>query len=1078
MKYRLALDAGTTSLGWSVFELGKDLEPVRLIDIGVRIFSDGRDDKKEPLAVSRRNARSIRRNRDRTLIRQKRLMNILIDLGLMPASKTEQKNLEGLNPYELRVKALNEKIPLYHLGRVLFHISQRRGFKSNRKTDKRENDMGAMKRAIEDLRLELDYKKCRTVGEYLYHRLESGQNTRIRPVIEKNKANYEFYPGREMIADELDLLLEKQRGFHPELTQDICKQIIKEILFQRPLKKPDVGYCRFENEEKRARLSYPEVQNFRIWQEVNNLDLEQFKEHDPRLDHNDREKLAHALMQKKKMTFGQMRSLLDIPKNMRFNLESDNRKELNGNDTNVLLSDEKCFGESWYEMDPDQQNALIDLLCDEPDHDELIFKLISDWNVNQTQAENIASAPLKDGYGRVSLKAIRKILPELQNGHGYAGACQRAAYHHSDDRTGEVFERLPYYGEILPESLIGGTFSEADRNRPEIYFGKINNPTVHIVLNQIRKLVNTCIHYYGHPEDIVIEMARDLKEPRADIIKEQTRNKKENDRINAELEELRVKQNYRNRMLFKLWEDLCPDDPVKRCCPLSGYQISKSDIFSGNFEEEHILPFSRSYNDGRGNKMLSHRDWNRKKGNKSPYEAFGHTDEWDLILARVNNMPKNKRWRFQPDAWEIAKGEGEDMIARMLNDTRYMVRMAKKYMSAVFNNEYGRNRVRAIPGQMTALLRDKWGLDNLLDDVWREELEALFPDKPQLVEMLIQEDDSRKNRMHHLHHAVDAFVTGCTTQGMLQNLSKAARQVEEKKELREKRKKLIMDMPQPFDGFREQVRDKLRQLVISYRPNHGGAKQAIARGKTVAPLHKQTAYGYKGEGKKKNTQIFTTRIALETIKKHKDIAQIADETIRNRIAQKLDGVKEGSSEWKQSIEECGRPGVIIKPGIRHLRINIEKSDGSMVGISSQQIGKPYKFYELRGNYCAEIWCPHKGKKAGQWQCEIIPNYYAHQADFIPHWKRENPTAKLIMRLHIDDMVRYEEDGRLITAKVKKMDVSGRVALRDNRIAVEQADKLSWAASAGQLQKKNGRKISVDILGRVLDPVLMKEKNAA
>jgi hypothetical protein len=98
-------------------------------------------------------------------------------------------------------------------------------------------------------------------------------------------------------------------------------------------------------------------------------------------------------------------------------------------------------------------------------------------------------------------------------------------------RTGEVFERLPYYGEILPNNVIGGSYAPEDENLPEKYFGKINNPSVHIALNQVRKLVNALIDIYGPPEEVVIELARNLKEPPDDISKEQSKNQKENKRI-------------------------------------------------------------------------------------------------------------------------------------------------------------------------------------------------------------------------------------------------------------------------------------------------------------------------------------------------------------------------------------------------------------------------------------------------------------------------------------------------------------------------------------------------------------------
>jgi CRISPR-associated endonuclease Csn1 len=1062
MKYRLALDMGSTSLGWCILALDKNDAPASIINMGVRIFSDGRDDKtKEPLAVARRGARALRRNNDRRDRRQKRLMDYLIQSGLMPENYHDRKKLEPLDPYSLRAAALDKEIPLHHLGRALFHINQRRGFKSNRKTDRRENESSNMKNAIKDLDQRILLSGSRTFGEYLYKQKMESHPVRVRSIMVKNKAEYNFYPGREMYQKEVAVLLEKQKTFHPGLTDKVCDTIKDIIFYQRPLKPAIIGSCRFESGEKRARLALPLVQKFRILQEVNNLQIDRHAEGDPMLDSDDRKEIAQALLnakwkktKKAMLTFGQLGRLISLPSGYRYNLESERREGLSGDETSAVLSEETCFGERWHTFTNEQQETIINLLFDEPDPDTLIESLATDWDVSPQQAENIANAPLPDGYGSISAKAITKMMPFLEQGMKYSEAAKAAGYHHSDFRTGEIFDRLPYYGEILPNNVIGGSYALNDKELPEKYFGKINNPTVHIALNQVRKLANALIDTYGPPEQVVIELARELKEPADEITKDQTKNQKDNERINKELELLNVKPNYRNRMLFKLWEDLAAD-PLKRCCPFSGIQISKSDIFSGNFEEEHLLPFSKSYNDGRANKVLSSRAKNREKGNRTPYEAFGHTSGWAEILARIQNLPKSKQWRFKEECWDIAKGQGEDIIARMLNDTRYMTKITKAYLSAVFDNEKGKSKIWAVPGQMTALLRDKWGLNDMLG-----------------------EEDGQKDRTDHRHHAIDAFVIGCSDRGTFKRLSDAARKLEEDEKLYDKRHKLVTDLPEPFDGFRQQMTEKLDSMVISYKPDHGNAASAInaPRPYTIAGLHKETAYGFIRKGEKKGTVVVATRSPLDSFAKLKQLGDIADPVIRNALVKKLESIKEGSAEWKAALLKFTE-----ETGTRRVRVHIEKTRDVIVPVTQpkdrgpeETRGQEYKFYALGGNYCAEIFCPDKGKNAGKWQCEIIPNYYAHQKDFIQQWRKDNPTARLVMRLQIDDMVAYEEDKITQICRVKKM-TSGMIYLRPHLIAKEQADKESWAASAAQLQIKNARKISVDILGRVKDPVKMKKK---
>ncbi|MDD4615647.1 MAG: type II CRISPR RNA-guided endonuclease Cas9 [Alphaproteobacteria bacterium] len=1047
MSFRLSLDLGSTSLGWCLLKIEKETV-VDITALGVRIFSDGRDGKtKEPLAVSRRNARGARRNLDRRKWRRELLLDYLTKQGLFPSDPKARKQLEGLDPYELRADALDKEIPLHHLGRVLFHINQRRGFKSNRKADKRENDLGPLKTAIKDLDAKLLTTTSRTLGEYFWKLRKENKYApvRVRRSVVGKEASYNFYTGREMYEAEVDKILNSQKRFHPELIDRVCARI-KEIVFsQRLLKPQEVGKCLFENSEPRARLALPIVQKFRILQEVNNLEIDNYGDSDRNITPEDRKKIIQALMANKKRTFRQIRTLLRLGQDVKFNLESDKRTDLGGDETSYLLSDEKAFGKRWRSFTQDQQEAIIFELFEEPNSQVLVQKLIAEYGLNQECAENISDLKLPDGYGRLSKKAIMKMLPFLEAGDRYAEAARKAGYHHSDFRTGVVFDALPYYGEVLESSVIGGTHDDGDKQYPEKFYGKINNPSVHIALNQVRRLVNEIIITYGKPDEVVIELARELKEPVDEINKQQADNTRENKRINGELEKLGVSLSYRNRMLFKLWEDLAKQ-PEKRCCPFSGIQISAADIFSGKFEEEHLLPFSRSFNDKRANKVLSHIDWNRRKGNRSPFEAFGHEPFWPEILARAHNLPSNKQWRFKEDAWAIADGK-DGVISRLLNDTRYMSKLAKEYLAAVFENEKGKQKVRASTGQLTALLRDKLGLNDLLGD-----------------------EDGKKDRTDHRHHAIDAFVIGLSDQGLLNQMAKAAHRMETTEGLWEKRRKLIDKVDAPFPGFREKIRALLENTIISFKPDHGDAQKAIHAPipYTVAALLDQTALGFIADGEGKNEILVATRVAVEDMLTRKNIGEIADPVIRDQILDAVNGFEEKSKEWKQALSSF-----IERSGTRRVRIHFARQKDTLVGISSHsQPHNPYKFYATGGNYSAEIYCPNKGKRAGKWQCEVISNFDAHQKGFQPKWKIENPTAKLVMRLQIDDMVAYEKDGKTVVCRVKKIakESGGRISFRPHTIAKEEGDKLSWRAVPSGMQEAKLRKISVDVIGRVRDPL--------
>ena len=214
---RLGLDIGTNSIGWWLYGLVDGL-PDSVIDGGVRIFSDGRDPKsKQSLAVERRAARAMRRRRDRYLRRRASLMKQLAQAGLMPKDPAQQKELESLDPYALRARGLRERLNLSELGRALFHLNQRRGFKSNRKTDRGDNEAGKIAQATAKLDQEMMAAGAATYGEFLHMRRQTASDsrrvpsvrTRLQPLTTaegKADTGYEFYPSRHHLKDEFTKL--------------------------------------------------------------------------------------------------------------------------------------------------------------------------------------------------------------------------------------------------------------------------------------------------------------------------------------------------------------------------------------------------------------------------------------------------------------------------------------------------------------------------------------------------------------------------------------------------------------------------------------------------------------------------------------------------------------------------------------------------------------------------------------------------------------------------------------------------------------------------------------------------------
>jgi CRISPR-associated endonuclease Csn1 len=1041
MQYRLALDLGTTSLGWAMLRVKPNedgqLQPCAIIKAGVRIFSDGRNPKDgSSLAVTRREARAMRRRRDRLLKRKARMLQQLTHFGFFPTDLAERKALETLNPYELRAKGLDEALSPYEFGRALFHINQRRGFKSNRKTDKKENDSGTLKAAIKFVHSQIDGNTYRTVGEWLYKRMLNGDPVRARyrqtkQVKEDGKTkidkSYDLYVDRAMVEAEFEAIWARQATLNPTTYSEQAKAALKDVLlFQRNLRPVKPGRCTLIPTEERAPLALPSTQRFRIYQEVNNLRLLRAGPKDEALTLTQRDQLVVALEQNNKRTFTQIKKLLGLDGQTQFNFEDPKREELKGNTTSALLSHTKHFGETWFEFDEATQDEIVWQLLNEENESRLIAWLMQKTGVDAEKAETIANVALPEGYGSLSRQALARILPELRKTViTYDKAVQAAGFeHHSrlnnygevsgrtfdtgieriDQKTGEIqrlhaFHELPYYGEFL-QRHVGFADPKAAPETPEKYFGKIANPTVHIGLNQVRKVVNALIKRYGHPSEVIVEVARDLKQSkkqRDEENKRQAENQKRNDRIRKDIantlgiSEERVR--HADIQKWILWEELS-FDPADRKCPYSGVQISAQMLLSEEIEIEHILPFSRTLDDSLNNKTVSTRQANRIKENKTPWEAFGKENALGVIYAdillRAQKMPKAKRYRFAEDGLAQWDKEGKGFLPRALNDTRYLSRVAREYVSLVCPQA-----TRVIPGQMTAQLRAKFGLNDVLGL------------------------NGEKNRNDHRHHAVDACVIGVTDQGMLQRFAIANASTRQKGLTR-----LVETMPEPWPTYRQHVERAVQQIYVSHKPDHSHE----------GAMHNDTAYSLLAEG---------------LVGVHKTI-----EGKREYVEEKLAVI----------------PFTSQKAAERHGYL----PNGEL---------RPYKGYKGDSNFCIEIVRNAKGK----WEGEVISTFQAYQVVRSAKTPAEgvavlrNPYRSLsgkplVMRLLIDDLIRLELENIVRTMRVSTLSGNGQIFMCDHNEANVDArnrnkeDSFSYTSKmAGSLQKAKARRVTVSSIGELHDP---------
>lgn len=1014
MGRRFSFDIGTNSIGWAFWQTGEGLygpdTALRIEASGVSIFKDGRNPKdQKSLAEMRRVPRGQRKRRDRFTLRRKELIGILKRVGLFPVTESDAKALASLDPYEIRFRGLNEKLILEELGRAIFHLNQRRGFRSNRKTDRKDSEQGKIAQATKALEEQLSAANCQTYGEFLWQRhdrpkVRDREAVRIRLDGVGAKALYHFYPTREMIRHEFDELWSRQARFHPDILTEENRAVVSGALFrQRDLKPPKVGKCTFVDGETRIPKALPSVEAREIYERLNHLRL-----NDRPLSMRDRDLLATKLLAGDNLTFTQLRKALKLGSQVTINFEKKMgetaEKGIKGANTAYYLKKPDHYGAGWLGVDWEDKDAFVQLLLDEADEERLVTALMDKFGLSEAAARNCASIPLNDGYSRLGATANKAILENLieeedETGHviPYSEAVKRAGWHHSDERDGVILDRLPYYGEALQRHVLPGSNDPKDRGDEATFWGRITNPTVHIGLNQLRRIVNALIAQFGHPDQIVVELARELKlnqKEKEKLERENRTNREANDKRTKLLEEQGLQVNRENLLRLRLFEEQQRANNGAAQCPYTGRIIGISDLFSADVEIDHILPVSRTLDDGLGNKILCYREGNRQKRNRTPFEAFGDLANWPEIQARAQSL-RGKSWRFQANAMEKFEGE-RGFLERQINETKYLSRMAKAYLGKICNPD----QVYVTPGKLVGMLRGKWGLHSIIGD------------------------DNRKNRDDHRHHAIDAIVIGAQTRGLINYLAHEAGRMEA-----EDLDRVFGTIPYPTEDFRDQVRRSVEAIVVRHKPEHG--KQGA--------LHEDTAYGLISNPEEAaEIGNLVVRKALTALT-DAEIDRVRDAKIRKE----LQALKAPLADAKGKVKDARALSAKLAEygeatGIRHIRIG--KFEKGVVLIRDKRTGQPYKALTPGENHHVDI----VQMRDGSWQGFAATVFEVNQKDYRPEWERQKLGGKLVMRLHKGDMVElYDERlGKRVVKVVVQIEISA------NRV------RLAEHNEGGTLQKRH------------------------
>jgi len=806
----LGLDIGSNSIGWALLE-GEANKPSKVIDLGSRIFTKAVEEKiPTPKNVKRRDSRLARRVIQRRARRKLRMLNYLVKLKLLPQELSGHTQLEVIlnklgDPYKLRKKSLDSALKPHEMGRVLLHLVQRRGFLSNRKillgdmaddpdvldvleelegqentsTDNAKEET-AFKNDISELRSNIQKTGSRTLGEYLAG-LDEHTSKRNR-----THDGGHLRTDRKMYFDELNKIWEAQEAFHDQLTIEVKKQIEQIIFYQRPLRlrSDRIGKCSLEPARKRSRLGRLEYQRFRYLQDINHLTyFDPYQEKNISLTSDQREVLITYFEDKANPTFPQLRKLLGLDKSYSFNLETENKK-LKGNITRIKI---KSVYSEWDDLTKEKQHELVEDLLTINKKSVLKSRLINYWKLPSITAIDLCLLEFEPGHSNLSLKAMRKLLPFLEEGAIFSSAREKAGYGYEKN-------------EIIAVDKLG--------KPPET-----SNPIVNKGLQEVRRVVNAIIKEYGKPDIIRVETARDLEMNTKRYKKnqqQQNKNTKANDAAQEEFEKigktnphlkLRTYASRQDKLKYRLWED------QDRRCAYSGKGISLSILFSGEIEIDHILPYSQSLDDSYMNKVVCYAAENQKKGQATPRDAFSDDEgKWNQITQAISRWDKSiqsKKNRFYQRASDV---EERDFISSQLNDTRYITTVALSYLESLGSD------ITSCKGQITAWLRHQWGLNSLIGT------------------------SDKKERIDHRHHAIDAVVVANVDRSFYKILVSTAKQ-HEKSHPELQTKDLHIDPP--WETFRDDVQKCLEEVIISHAPLN----------KLNGALHEETGVGFiEGKG--------------------------------------------------------------------------------------------------------------------------------------------------------------------------------------------------------------------------------------
>lgn len=786
LRYNLGLDIGVTSVGWAVINLDKE----RIERLGVRMFEVAENPKDgSSLAAPRREARSSRRRLRRRKYRVSRVRKFIVDQGLL--TKVQADMLydwqDGdLDIWLLRVNALERQLEDREFARILIHCAKHRGFKSNRKSETKKGDDGVVLSAVKENHEKMKEKGYLTIAQLLVHEPELFEGRK------RNKGGeYTHVFARDDIENEIKTIFKKQREYgHPFATKENENMYLEIWSSQRPYASKEdiidkIGECSLIPREKRApKFSY-QFERFRALDKLNRLRIVPKDEPSRPLNDEERQIALDLIMDdKKEIKYSALRKALSLGDNVRFNeLFYDEGKSLKDNENVTFISLEGQYKIKKVIKEVEGKSALHQYRP--VDYDTIAYALtvfkddvdIRDYLKNEfvsskgKKMPNIANRPYNDElidellslsfskFSHLSLKALKDILVHMEKGLNYTKACELAGYAINQNTNTKKSKLLP----VIPTD-------------------EIRNPVVLRSLAQSRKVLNAIIKRYGSPSGIYIELAREMGRPYAErkkLSKDYNTNRTLNEKARKKIRELHPSisdPRGHDILKYKLWEE------QNGRCPYSLESITIERLFEPGYAEvDHIIPYSRSFDDSNQNKVLVLGRENQNKQNRTPYEWFGHDKtKWEQFTSYVSSLKVGRKKKGLLLKINFDDEQEDAFRTRQLNDTRYITRYFKNFIEEHLQFREDKNKkqyVYTVNGAYTSLMRKRWGFNKNRDE-------------------------------NDLHHALDAAIVAVSHDNR-QKVSAyfKRREVSTPTQLRKDKERF----PEPWDGFAKELEARMIQ---------------------------------------------------------------------------------------------------------------------------------------------------------------------------------------------------------------------------------------------------------------------------